>query len=82
MRLCSEAVTEHPAINIIIYLGSHEQVENNFQSSPIPMMLQWQGFRCLGRSHAYSIDPFIARRLLSTVFESGMNTKHRCFYEG
>ena len=68
-----QAVTEHPAINIIIYLGSHEQVENNFQSSPIPMMLQWQGFRCIGRSHAYSIDPFIARRLLSTVLESGIN---------
>lgn len=68
-----QAVTQHPAVNIIVYLGSHEQVENNFQSTPIPMMLQWQGFRCLGRTHAYSIDPFIARRLLSSVLVNGIN---------
>lgn len=68
-----QRVTEHPAVNIIVYLGSHEQVEKNFDWCPIPMMLQFQGFRCLGRAHAYSIDPFIARRLLASVLENGIN---------
>ena len=68
-----QKVTQHSAMNAIIYLGSHEQVENNFICNPVPIMMQWQGLRCLCRAHAYSIDPFIARRLLSSVIVTGIN---------
>jgi hypothetical protein len=68
-----QRITEHPGLNLIVYLGNHEQIENDFSWSPIPTMIQWQGLRCLCRAHAYSIDPFIARRLLSSVLETGIN---------
>jgi len=68
-----QKITQHFAMNAIIYLGSHEQVGNNFISNAVPIMMQWQGLRCLCRAHAYSIDPFIARRLLSSVMVTGIN---------
>lgn len=62
----------HPAFNAIIYLGSQEQVKNKFNWSPTPIHLAYDGLRCLCRAHAYSIDPFIARRLLASVIENGI----------
>jgi hypothetical protein len=63
---------QHPAFNCINYLGSKEQVENGFRHSPIPIHLQYYGLRCLCRAHAYSIDSFMARKLLSSVIETGI----------
>jgi hypothetical protein len=66
------AFKQHPAFNTIIYLGSKEQVENDFKWGPTPILLTYEGLRCLCRAHAYSIDPFIARRLLGNVIETGI----------
>jgi GR25 family glycosyltransferase involved in LPS biosynthesis len=65
----------HPAFNAIIYLGSLEQVKNNFYSSLIPIMGQLNpNYRFILRTHAYSIDPIMARRLFSAVLTDGITT--------
>lgn len=68
-------VEEHPAINAIAYLGSIEQVRNNFFHSPIAIMGQLnENYRFILRTHAYSVDPMMARRLLSAILENGITT--------
>lgn len=70
-----DKVLEHPAVNAIIYLGSIEQVKNNFYSNPIPIMGQLnENYRFMLRAHAYSVDPIIARRLLSNIITNGLTT--------
>lgn len=63
---------QHPAFNSIIFLGCKEQAENNFKWGPTPIQLNYEGLRCICRAHAYSIDPFIARRLIGNVIETGI----------
>jgi hypothetical protein len=66
------AFMQHPAFNSIIYLGGKEQVDNKFQWAPNPIQLTYEGLRCICRAHAYSIDSFIARRLIGNVIETGI----------
>ena len=66
-------VLEHPAVNAIVYLGSIEQVKNNFYHNPIAIMGQLnENYRFILRTHSYSIDPIMARRLISTILENGI----------
>lgn len=67
--------THHSAINTIVYLGCEEQVKNNFYSNPIAIMGQLnESYRFILRTHAYSIDPMVARRLLGDMILSGIHT--------
>jgi hypothetical protein len=67
--------THHSAINTIVYLGCEEQVRNNFYSNPIAIMGQLnENYRFILRTHAYSIDPMVARRLLGDMILSGIHT--------
>jgi hypothetical protein len=63
---------EHPCLNAIIYLGCEEQQEGKLQVMPVPVHLKWQGLNCLYKAHAYSVDPFIARRLMGSVVSGGI----------
>ena len=66
--------THHPAFNAIIYLGSIEQIQNNYWGS-IPIMAQLNcNYRFQLRTHAYSIDPIIAKRLVAQVISQGITT--------
>lgn len=70
-----EKFTHHSSMNTIIYLGCEEQVQNNFYSNPIAIMGQLnENYRFILRTHAYSIDPMIARRLLGDIILSGIHT--------
>ena len=70
-----QKVIDHPAVNAIVYLGCMEQVKNNFYHNPIAIMGQLnQNYRFILRTHSYSIDPIMARRLISTILENGITT--------
>ena len=67
-------VTHHPAFNAISYLGSIEQVQSGYWGS-IPIHGQMnRNYRFQLRTHAYSVDPFMARRLLASIVKSGVAT--------
>ena len=69
-----ENLTHHPAFNAINYMGSIEQIQNNYWGS-IPIHGQLNcNYRFQLRSHAYSIDPFIAKRLVGSVIKNGITT--------
>lgn len=66
--------THHPAFNAISYLGSVEQLQSGYWGSiPIHGQLN-QNYRFQLRSHAYSVDPFMARRLLASLVARGIAT--------
>ena len=66
--------THHPAFNAIIYLGSIEQLQNNYWGSiPIHGQLNCNYRFCL-RTHSYSVDPVMAKRLLSSIVKNGITT--------
>lgn len=67
-------LTHHPAFNAINYMGSIEQLQNNYWGSiPIHGQLN-QNYRFCLRTHSYSIDPFMARRLLGRIIAEGITT--------
>ncbi len=67
-------LTHHPAFNAINYMGSIEQLQNNYWGSiPIHGQLNCNYRFCL-RTHSYSIDPFMAKRLLGSIVKSGIAT--------
>lgn len=67
-------LTHHPAFNAINYMGSIEQLQNNYWGSiPIHGQLNCNYRFCL-RTHSYSIDPFMAKRLLASIVKSGIAT--------
>lgn len=67
-------VTHHPAFNAISYLGSEEQVRSGYWGSiPIHGQLN-RNYRFQLRTHSYSVDPFMARRLLGAIVRSGVTT--------
>lgn len=67
--------TQHMAINTIVYLGCEEQYKKEMQVCPIaPLWSLGHNFRFMNRAHAYSIDPMVARRLMSKVISNGINT--------
>lgn len=65
---------QHMAFNSVVYLGSVEQASNNYWGL-IPIHAQLSSdYRYILRTHAYSIDPMIARNLLSHVIKYGIYT--------
>lgn len=65
---------EHPAINAVIYLGCHEQVRNKYWNMIPPHAQLNPDYRHLLRTHAYSVDPFMAKNLISLIIEKGIFT--------
>jgi hypothetical protein len=66
--------THHQAFNNIVYLGSNEQVENDYWGL-IPIHGQLNpNYRFMLRAHAYAVDPMIARNLLTHVLKFGIVT--------
>lgn len=66
---------EHPAINSIVYLGSNEMVASNVCYPFIPPQAQLcHNYRHILRTHAYSIDPQVAKNLVSKAIERGIYT--------
>lgn len=65
----------HPMINSIVYLGSNEMVINQTCFPFIPPHAQLcPNYRYILRTHAYSIDPQIAKNLVSKAIERGIYT--------
>ena len=63
----------HMAYNNIIYMGSAEQALKGWPVMPIPMHASVnKNYLFIGRAHAYSIDPQIAKRLIAKVIASGI----------
>jgi hypothetical protein len=63
----------HMAYNNIIYMGSSEQAKAGWAVLPIPMHSSVnKNYLFIGRAHAYSIDPQIAKRMLAKVIASGI----------
>jgi hypothetical protein len=65
----------HPVFNSVIYLGSREQ----YHGSPVyptpPHGSDNKGlYRFICRAHAYSIDPAVAKNLISYVLKMGIHT--------
>jgi len=70
-----EKLLYHPIFNSVIYLGSREQ----YSGSPIyptpPHGSDNKGFyRFICRAHAYSIDPTVAKNMISYVLKMGIHT--------
>jgi GR25 family glycosyltransferase involved in LPS biosynthesis len=66
--------THHNVFNSIVYLGSSEQVKSNYWN-PIPPHAQMgHNYRYILRTHAYSIDPLVAKNLVSHAIERGIYT--------
>jgi hypothetical protein len=64
---------KHALYNSIIYLGSWEQYNGTPIYATPPHASDYNGhLRSLCRSHAYSIDPAVARHLVSYVIRNGL----------
>lgn len=69
-----QRLTHHNALNSILYLGSIEQKEKDYWA-PIPLHGQLNpNYRFLCRTHAYSVDPMVARQLLTHVIKFGISS--------
>jgi len=63
----------HNLFNVISYLGCNEQATGWPLQLPIPPHGQMnENYRFLLRTHAYALDPMIARRLVAKVIERGI----------
>jgi glycosyl transferase family 25 len=70
--------THHNALNNIVYLGSGEQVRNQY-CGLIPIHAQISpDFRYIYKTHAYAIDPMVARNLASHLIKYGITTPVDC----
>jgi hypothetical protein len=66
--------THHPVQNCIVYLGCIEQYQSQ-QVNMIPPHAQLhKDYRHLLRTHAYSVDPLMAKNLVSYVIERGITS--------
>jgi hypothetical protein len=64
---------EHTLFNSICYLGSFEQYKCDWGVNPTPLFgSEGPNYLFICRAHAYSIDPTIARILLSHVLKYGI----------
>lgn len=64
----------HSVYNSIMYLGSHEQVKQGWQQlSTPPHATNGVNNHFICRAHAYSIDPAIAKNLMSHVIKYGIH---------
>ena len=72
--ICVKQIKQHLAYNTICYLGCRSQYEDNSRCLSIPPMWNLgQNFLYMNKTHAYSIDPVMAKRLLSKVIEHGIH---------
>jgi hypothetical protein len=71
--------THHTAINAIIYLGCQEQYASKYWNVIPPHAQLNKDFRHLLRTHAYSVDPFVAKNLVSDMLEKGIYTSADVF---
>lgn len=63
----------HNAYNSIIYLGGREWADLNWPMLPIPPHAsEGPNYHFICRAHAYSIDPVVAKNLLSHVLKFGI----------
>lgn len=64
----------HQLWNSIIYLGCSEQVKNEFPVTNIPPLYLYHScsYRYMCRTHSYSIDPAIAKNLVSHMIKFGI----------
>lgn len=68
-----EKFKEHQAYNSIIFLGSQEWTHHNWGIYPIPPHASdGPNLLFICRAHAYSIDPCIAKNLVSYVIKYGI----------
>lgn len=66
-------IEEHAAFNSIIYLGGSEWSVNNWPVLAIPPHAsEGHNKHFICRAHAYSIDPTIAKNMLSHVIKQGI----------
>jgi len=64
----------HDSFNSIIYLGGQEWAKQNWQIYPIPPHAsEGPNYHFICRAHAYSIDPTMAKNLLSYVIKEGIS---------
>ncbi len=65
--------TVHDNYNSIIYLGGAEWAKNGWPMTPVPPMASdGPNYLFICRAHAYSIDPHVAKNLLSHVLKMGL----------
>lgn len=68
-----QQITHHPIIGTINYLGSIEQVKKGWPvlNTP-PHATNGNNYHFICRAHAYGIDPWIAKNMLSHVIKFGI----------
>lgn len=65
--------TQHLSYNTIVYLGGREWEKGNWPILPIPPHAsEGPNYHFICRAHAYSIDPTMAKNLLSHVIKMGI----------
>lgn len=66
--------THHNCFNSLVYLGSSEMVSSNYWN-PIPPHAQLgHNYRYMLRTHAYSVDPIMAKNLVAHTISRGIYT--------
>ena len=64
---------QHQSYNSIVYLGGDEWANQNWKIFPIPPFAsEGPNYNFICRAHAYSIDPVMAKNLLSHVLKMGI----------
>lgn len=65
---------EHSSYNSIVYLGGQEWAFNGWKEYPIPPHAsEGPNYLFICRAHAYSIDPTMAKNLISHVIKLGIH---------
>jgi hypothetical protein len=69
-----QAFRQHQSYNSIVYLGGSEWAEQGWKVYPIPPHAsEGPNYHFICRAHAYSIDPAMAKNLLSYVLKMGIS---------
>lgn len=66
----------HLSLNQLVYLGCIEQAQNNSMVSACPLfgtLPRNTHWKYILRTHAYAIDPMMAKRLLAHVIDNGIS---------
>lgn len=70
-----QAYKTHGVYNSICYLGGAEQVKQNWAVTSIPPHASdGPNFHFICRAHAYSIDPIVAKNMVSYVIKMGIHS--------
>jgi glycosyl transferase family 25 len=62
----------HEYQNAIVYLGNEDQLGNNKSNFQFDVNIIGYDYKFIRAAHAYSIDPFIAKNLISHVIKEGI----------